>query len=315
MMPRARGSRIKANRRRVKAMRNDPEHQKLISLAREQVIGDPDVAECWYYVIEALDNRWLGLDNLYELTVALKRGHSRGYQEIDFDWSDDDPTHLVLTFVGDEFTCSSERMVTELERLIRRFHDEPEPARASEGSVPDLLDFLAGLLGTTPDIMAGGDIEGYRQRMRDLVSRVQDMVDAMQSQDPVVRDAARERAEALRAELQAHGISAAERLEQLSPELRRALRSAEQIDAKSIAETLRTLAQWLDRQDEDSGRQVDALVAAMKQAGDAFLGESVETREGASRERMHAAARSSIAARLRQAGATPAGPESDGEQE
>lgn len=300
-------------------MRNDPEHQKLISLAREQVIGDPDVAECWYYVIEAFDNRWLGLDNLYELIVALKRGHSRGYQEIDFDWADGDPTRLELTFVGDRFTCSGERMVAELERLIRRFHDEPEPARASEGpgseSVPDLLDFLAGLLGTTPDIMAGGDVEGYRQRMRDLVTRVQDMVGAMQSQDPVVRDAARERAEALRAELQTHGIAAAEHLKQLSPELRRALRSAEQVDAKSIAEALRTLARWLDRQDEDSGRQVDALVAAMKQAGDAFLGERVEARGGASRERMHQAARSSIAARLRQAGATPAAPESDEEQD
>jgi len=218
-----------------------------------------------------------------------------------------------VAILDDERTCSAPALIEELERLAARAGGSSPPGHPSSGGdapagappgsgsaasgAPDLLGLLAGLLGTTPDQLAG-DPAAYHahvERVRAAAARWREVL-----ADPRSDDAARAAAEAeLRAVLAVSGEQAAASATTRGRDLEGALRAAG-IDTSRITEALRTIADWLEQRTPAAGAAVDRLVAALDAAAAPFLGRLTPAAAEAERDaRIRESARAAIAARLK----------------
>jgi hypothetical protein len=140
------------------------EAQRLDDLAATQIIADPEVARCWELVRIGIQTLKLGMGNLGRLLAHLRAGNGMTLDELTIEVDEADPARALVGILDDQRFCSAPKLIAELERLAARSgpSDPTGPAgdansgrpAAGEGS-PDLLGLLAGLLGTTPDRLAG----------------------------------------------------------------------------------------------------------------------------------------------------------------
>lgn len=173
----------------------------------------------------------------------------------------------------------------------------PGASGASTGSAPDLLGLLAGLLGTTPDRLAG-DPRVYHAHVERVRTAAQKWRDAIA--DPRSDAAARSAAEAeLRTLLSAAGEQAATGATTRAADLERTVQGLG-IDPGRIAGALRTIAEWLEQRTPTASAAVDRMIAALDAAAAPFLGRLTPAEAEAERDqRIRESARAAIAAHLK----------------
>ena len=309
-----------------------PDAQRLDLLAATQIIADAEVAHCWGLVREGIQTMKIGTGNLAELLAHLLAGNGMTLDELTVEVEPPGSDRMLVALLDDQRTCSAPRMIDELRRLAARAGvASPSggpptggiaptgdgaapgggtPARGSGpsggapagsaptgGEAPDLLGLLAGLLGTTPDWLAG-DPAAYRaqfERVRAAAARWREVI-----ADPRSDAAARDAAEAdLRAVIAATGDRAAATAATRTADLEGALRAVG-ADPGRIAEALRIVADWLEQRTPAAGAAVDRIIAALDAAAAPFLGRLTPAAAEAERDqRIRESARAAIAARLK----------------
>ncbi len=281
-----------------------PEQKRLATLAKTQTIDNPDVAKCWQFVAEAFDShQLLGPYQLPQLIRSLEKGNDEGYNEISFDWVDDDNRVMEVSFVQHAHACPGDELIAELKRLFRRYHniDDSSPAAAdatpSEGGF-DLLGFVAGLFGTTAEQLVD-DPDAYRTRQRETLSTARNIMTDMISEDPKVRDRANKQLSQFRDQLTRTGIDLGQNFNHLPDKIREAIKSASHVDASSIAGMLHLAAQWIEKGDAESGKRIDQTLAALEKTLGPILQPDKELQEQQRGERIRKSARDAIAARLK----------------
>lgn len=169
--------------------------------------------------------------------------------------------------------------------------------RAAGAEAPDLLALLAGLLGTTPDRLAG-DPTAYRaqvERVQAATARWREVVSDPRS-DPAMRDSAEAE---LRALLSTTGEQAAATANAQTGDLENAVRALG-VDPDRIAGALRTIADWLEQRTPATGAAVDRMIAALESAAAPFLGRLTPAAAEAERgQRIRESARAAIASRIK----------------
>lgn len=288
------------------------EARQLDLLAATQIIADPEVAHSWELVRVGIQTQKLGTGNLGKLLDHLRAGNGMTLDELTIEVEPPGSGRAVVAILDDQRTCPAPALIDELERLAVRAGTASPPDRPAGGSPPagappgtgsltgtglDLLGLLAGLLGTTPDRLAG-DPAAYRahvQRVRAAATRWREVM-----ADPHSDDVARATAEAeLRAVLAASGEHAAATATTRSGDLEGTLR-ATGVDTGPIAEALRTIADWLEQRTPAAGAAVDRLIAALDAAAAPFLGRLTPAEAEAERDaRIRESARAAISARLK----------------
>ncbi|TMQ23929.1 MAG: hypothetical protein E6J90_09480 [Deltaproteobacteria bacterium] len=289
-----------------------PEAQRLDLLAATQIIADGEVAHCWELVRVGIQMLFIGTGNLGELIGHLRAGNGMTLDELTIEVEPPGSDRLLVAILDDQRACSAPEMIGELERLAGRAGaaspadgrptsggtptGTPPNTRAGGAESPDLLGLLAGLLGTTPDRLAG-DPTAYRaqvERVRAAAARWREVIS-----DPNSDAAARDSAEAeLRALLATTGeyatATAARRTEDLE-----AAMQALGVDPNRIAGALRTIADWLERT-PTAGAAVDRMIAALDAAAAPFLGRLTPAAADAERDqRVRESARAAIASRIK----------------
>lgn len=222
---------------------------------------------------------------------------------------------MLVGILDDQRTCSAPKMTDELERLARRAgassptspagspRSGGTPAGTPPGSstagseAPDLLELLAGLLGTTPDRLAG-DPTAYRarvERVRAAAAHWREVVS-----DPSSNATARDAAEAeLRNLLSTTGAHAAATASGRAGDLDGTVRTLG-VEPERIAGALHAIADWLEQRTPAAGAAVDRMIAALDAAAAPFLGHLTPAAVEAERDqRIREATRAAIAARIK----------------
>jgi hypothetical protein len=298
-----------------------PEAQRLDLLAATQIIADADVTHCWELIRHGIQSNKIGAGNLDRLLSLLRAGGGMGVDELTIEIEPTGSDRLLVGELDDERWCSAPKMIDELERLAVRagLRGPASPASpsssapgssgpsssggasgasgASAGGAPDLLGLLAGLLGTTPDRLAG-DPAAYHAHVERIRAAAQQWRDAIA--DPHSDPAARSTAEAeLRALLSATGEQAAAGATMRAADLERTVQALG-IDPGRIAGALRTIAEWLEQRTPAAGAAVDRMIAALDAAAAPFLGHPTPAAAEAERDqRIRDSARAAIAAHLK----------------
>ena len=290
-----------------------PNAQRLDLLAATQIIADAEVAHCWELIRDGIQSSLLGTGNLGKLLASLRAGDGMTLNELTIEVESPGSDRALVAIVKDQRTCSAPALIDELERLAARAGGASPPGHPSSGgdapagappdtgstasAAPDLLGLLAGLLGTTPDRLAG-DPAAYRahvERVRAAAARWREVL-ANPHTDPAARAAAEAE---LREVLTASGEHAASSATARGADLERALH-ATGADPDRIAEALRTIADWLEQRTPTASAAVDRLVAALDAAAAPFLGRLTPAAAEAERDaRIRESARAAIAARLK----------------
>ena len=154
-----------------------PEEQRLDLLAATQIIADAEVAHCWELIRDGLQSSKLGTGNFGTLLAHLRAGNGMTLDELTIEVDPPGGDRALVAILDDQRTCSAPALIQELERLAARAGGSGPPGHPSSdgeapagappdtgstaSSAPDLLGLLAGLLGTTPDRLAG-DPAAYR---------------------------------------------------------------------------------------------------------------------------------------------------------
>ena len=229
----------------------DPEIERLLRLARSQEIHNEQVAACWPVIIESIDNdwivpatvkdEWLCSVSVDELISVLSKGSAIGAQEVDFDW---DGESAVITFVGVEYRCPRDALITEFQRLKDRYCSELELLK-------DPLHNLATLLGLTPEELVGQMPGNVQQRLKDAAAEIQSIFQAAPFSGPEGRVDAKERMQELIESLSSRGVLGLDRIDGLFTRFQVALDSGIQPSPKILAGGLRTIADWLEEQELD----------------------------------------------------------------
>jgi len=89
-------------------------NEKLIQLAKELQLKQPQLAACWNLVIRGLEVGWLDSDNLNELLDYLLRGNDYCVEELGFEFIGD---NLRISFLDEYLYCSPENMIEQLKNL------------------------------------------------------------------------------------------------------------------------------------------------------------------------------------------------------
>lgn len=177
-----------------------PDAQRLDLLAATQIIADAEVAHCWELIRDGIQTSKLGTRNLGKLVAHLRAGNGLGLDELTIEVDPPGSDRALVAILDDQRTCSAPTLIDELERLAARAGATSPPSQPSSGGdgpagappgtgAPasdgaDLLGLLAGLLGTTPDRLAG-DPAAYRdhvERVRAAAARWREVLT-----DPPVR--------------------------------------------------------------------------------------------------------------------------------
>jgi hypothetical protein len=292
-----------------------PDAQRLDQLAATQIIADSEVASCWELVREGIQTLKIGTANLGKLVDHLRAGNGMTLDELTVEVDPPGSDRILVALLDDQRTCSAPRMIEELERLASRAGASgptsptgssrsdgapggtPSGTSSAAGDAPDLLGLLAGLLGTTPDRLAG-DPAAYRaqvERVRAAAARWREVLSDPHS-DATARDAAE-------AELRALLATTSERVTATaagrSGDLEGAVRALG-VDPDRIAGALRTVADWLEQRTPEAGAAVDRMIAALDAAAARFLGRLTPAEAEAEREqRIRESARAAIASRIK----------------
>ncbi|MES4902760.1 MULTISPECIES: hypothetical protein [unclassified Streptomyces] len=88
---------------------------------------------------------------------------------------------------------------------------------------------------------------------------------------------------------------------QLAPDMEHILRGITREDRALLAEGLRVIEQWVRQPGEETGRQVDDVVARMRRELGPLIARDRAAEETADRERLRVSVRESISRRLREA--------------
>lgn len=168
---------------------------------------------------------------------------------------------------------------------------------------PDLLAMLAAFLGTTPEALAGADVDAVRERLASVRGSVGRLIAAAAAAEPdetaLAADMKQLRDSLAGIELP-EGASGDDAPRLAGDDHARAL------DARELARALEALTAWVDRRQPGAGREVDALLAELERTiGRLLPGAAADAAKRD--ERIRGAAQSSIADHLRRAGIKPAG--------
>jgi hypothetical protein len=102
--------------------------ERLLDLARTQLIDDANVRACWEFVTEAIQARWIVAARLGSVIARLSSRGSHSGEEFSMDWDDDET--MAVHFISEERRCAGDVMIAELVRLQRRLAE----ARADQAS-------------------------------------------------------------------------------------------------------------------------------------------------------------------------------------
>jgi len=292
-----------------------PDAQRLDDLAATQIIADGEVAHCWELVRVGIQTLKIGTGNLGKLIDHLRAGNGMTLDELAIEVDPPGSDRMLVGILDDQRTCSAPKMIDELERLARRA-DASNPASpagsprsggtpagappgtsTAGGEAPDLLGVLAGLLGTTPDRLAG-DPAAYRaqvERVRAAVAHWREVISDPRS-DAATRDSAEA---ALRGLLATTGEHAAATAPGRTGDLDGTVRALG-VEPERIAGALRTIADWLEQRTPTAGAAVDRMIAALDAVAAPFLGHLAPAAAEAERDqRIRESARAAIAARIK----------------
>lgn len=290
-----------------------PEAQQLDLLAATQIIADGEVARCWELIRVGIQTDKVGTGNLGRLISHLRAGNGMTLDELTIEIEAPGSDRVVVALLDDERTCPAPRMIDELERLAGRAGamspaggppagggeptGAPPDTSTAGAEAPALLGLLAGLLGTTPDRLAG-DPSAYRahvERARAAAARWREVVS-----NPSSEAAARDAAEAeLRTLLSAIGADATATAASRASDLQRTVCTLG-IEADRIAGAVRAVADWLEQRTPAAGAAVDRLIAALDVAAAPFLGQCTPAASEAERDhRIRESARVAIASRIK----------------
>lgn len=248
---------------------------------------DGEVEHCWGLIRTGIQAGKLDIASLRALIGKLRAGDGMVLDGLAIEVMPPGSARARVGLAEDERTCAAPKLIDELARLVERANAVPlaegapdhdttagsPPEGISAGAAPgssaasasgrkdtDLLGLLAGLLGTTPE-----QLERDPSVLRAHVERVR------------AATAAAARAGDLETALRALGVA---------PEL--------------IPAALRTVVDWLERRTSEAGAAVDRMIAALETAATSFVGRlSPDAATTERDERIRAAARASIAARLK----------------
>lgn len=290
-----------------------PEAQRLDVLAATQIIADSEVAHCWELVRAGIQTHKVGTGNLGRLIRHLRAGNGMTLDELTIEVEPSGSDRLLVALLDDERTCAAPKMIDELERLAGRAGvaspagspptnggapaGTPPSNSAAGAEAPDLLGLLAGLLGTTPDRLAG-DPAAYRaqvERVRAAAARWREVV-SDPSSNATLRDAAEAELRSLLSTTGAHATATASgRAGDLDGTVR-----ALGVEPERIAGALRTIVDWLEQRTPTAGAAVDRMIAALDAAAAPFLGNLAPAAVEAERDqRIRESARAAIAARIK----------------
>jgi len=290
-----------------------PDAQRLDQLAATQIIGDAEVAHCWELVRHGIQIDWIGTGNLGKLIGHLRAGNGMTLDELTIEVEPTGSDRALVALLDDQRWCSAPKLIDELERLAGRAgatnSADGRPTsggaptgtsagpRATSPEAPDLLGLLAGLLGTTPERLAG-DPTAYRaqfERVRAAAVHWREVIS-----DPHSDAANRKSAEAeLRRLLVATGEHAAANAVGSARDLNDTLRVLG-VDPGQIVSALRTIADWLEQRTSAAGAAIDRMIAALDSATAPFLGRLAAAAAETEREhRIRDSARAAIAFRIK----------------
>ena len=292
-----------------------PDAERLDQLAATQIIADAEVAHCWELVRHGIQVLFIGTANLGKLIGHLRAGNGMTLDELTIEVEPPGSDRALVGLLDDQRWCSAPKLIDELEQLVSRAGASsptspagstgsggvqggtPSATSTTAGEAPDLLGLLAGLLGTTPDRLAG-DPATYRaqvERVHAAAARWREVIS-----DPHSDVAARAAAEAeLRALFATTGEHAAATAASRSGDLEGAVRALG-VDPSRIVGALRTIADWLEQRTPAAGAAVDRMIAALDAAAAPLLGRLTPAAAEAEREqRIRASARAAIASRIK----------------
>jgi hypothetical protein len=290
-----------------------PDAQRLDQLAATQIIADAEVANCWELVRLGIQINWIGTGNLSRLIGHLRSGNGMTLDELTIEVDPPGSDRMLVGILNDQRTCSAPKMIDELERLAGRAGaaspaggrptgggapaGRPPGTSAAGGEDPDRLGLLAGLLGTTPDRLAG-DPTTYRaqlERVRAAAARWREVA-AEPSSDATARDAAQAELRTLLSTTATDAAAtAAGRVGDLDGTVH-----ALGVEPDRITGALRAIADWLELRTPAAGAAVDRMLAALDNAAAPFLGQLTPPAAEAERDqRIRESARAAIAARIK----------------
>lgn len=290
-----------------------PEAQRLDLLAATQIIADGEVARCWELLRVGIQTHKVGTGNLGRLIGHLRAGNGMTLDELTIEVDPPGSDRVLVAILDDARTCAAPKIIDELERLASRAGaaspaggrptgggaptGTPPGASAAGGEAPDLLGLLAGLLGTTPDRLAGDPTTYHAQveRARAAAARWREVVS-----DPNSDAAARATTEAeLRTLLSTTGTHAAATAAGRAGDLEGAVRALG-VEPDRITGALRAIADWLEQRTPATGAFVDRMIAALDTAAAPFRGQPTPAADEAERDRrIRQSARAAIGARVK----------------
>jgi hypothetical protein len=279
-------------------------------VAETQIILDGEVAHCWELVRAGIRRGLLDTDHLRALIDRLRAGDAVALEELVLE-RDDAGDRLRIALDGDRRTCPAAAMLDELERLARRAGaasagssaapppspSPPTPPPTAGAAEVDLLGWIARLLGTTPERLAGDPV-AYRaqvERVRAAVARWREVA-ADPGSDAAARDATLAE---LRAVLATTGEQAAATAAGRAGDLEATVRTLG-IDPDQLSRAARAVADWLEQRTPAAGAAVDRMIAALEAAAAPLLDRATGVESDADRERrLREEVRASIAARIK----------------
>jgi hypothetical protein len=290
-----------------------PDAERLDQLAATQIIADAEVAHCWELVRHGIQVLFIGTGNLGKLINHLRAGNGMTLDELTIEVEPPGSDRALVGILDDQRWCSAPKLIAELERLAGRAGTAspasgrpagggaptgPPPGTSAAGAeAPDLLGLLAGLLGTTPDRLAG-DPTAYRaqvERVRAAAAHWRKVIS-----DPHTDAAARDSAEAeLRALLATTSEHATETAAGRAGDLEGAVQALG-VDPNQLAGALRAIADWLEQRTPAAGAAVDRVIEALDTAAAPFLGHLTRAATETERDqRIRESARTAIASRIK----------------
>lgn len=284
------------------------DHDRFLHLATTQAIADAPTAACWQLVVDGISCRYLGGLNLDKVIRLLKQQSGCGLNELDFDWTSQEPATITVSLVNESASCSGPALIAELERLGRRYRGEPEPSDPSgqpdAEPVSELGPLLSQLLAAASAPPATRSPEDQR-RLSLAHGHLSRLARELQSPEPRVQAAAAAEVARLRTSLGG--------LQQAVDQRIAPLKSGEVVlgdyDSATLVQTLHRLVDFLEARTTASGQEIDALLAALDRGLGRDLGPGFSpdpaAAEAARDQRIRESARSAIAEGLRKAGIMP----------
>lgn len=87
----------------------------LLAKAEQMTPLDPDVRNCWAFVIEGIRLGWLNPNKIRKLIGHLRQHEDYAIDELAFDEIDG---RLRVSFLDDRAECAPKAMIEELETLV-----------------------------------------------------------------------------------------------------------------------------------------------------------------------------------------------------